>query len=91
MDEILPMGAAYQEGGKSGGARPALIRWSETSVRSGDRYLKGQENQRGETNVRDYGTSSLPYPSPSSEDSELTSVRLKMQVGQGEDKLRLRL
>ena len=91
MDEILPMGAAYQEGGKLGGTRPTLIGWSETSVRYGDRCLKGQENQRGGTKVQDYGTSSLPYPSASSQDSELTSVRLKMQVGQGEDKLRLRL
>ena len=85
------MGAAEQEGGKLGGGRPTLISWSETSVRSGDRRLNGPENHQGGTKVQDYRTSSLPRPSPFSQDSELTSVRLKMQVGQGEDKLRLRL
>ena len=47
------MGAADQEGGKSGGARPELIGWSETYVRSGDRRLEGQENQRGGTKIQD--------------------------------------
>lgn len=84
MDEILPMGAADQEGGKSGGARPELTGWSETYVRSGDKTFRGPRKPGGR--YQDSGPIGLPpcptlVPLPRIQDLRLCDSRCRWDRG----------
>lgn len=85
-------GLQIKKGAGQGEPGPELIGRSDISARSRDRQMARKTSREGvsqDSGPQDFLPGPAPHPSP--QDSELTSVRLEMQVGQGEDKFCLRL